>query len=173
MVVLHEPQVLHAGDRTCKATWRTFLKKTISTRQPASVSRGFAHVIPDHDRINCYYYVSLNQEFLGAQKLYTKGRVECFSDKSRFRLRKQQDMSEGDTLHFYLVGHRKAGNFQMERVYENNDEILLEFQKKPERGGLEKDGSWYQLDKLEENFEKLAFGPLAEQAASVNLQQQY
>ncbi|KAG8331045.1 uncharacterized protein LOC124359956 [Homalodisca vitripennis] len=117
-------------------------------------AKGFNISIPDagKEMEEFKYYVSLNQEFTGAQKLYTKGRVECFSDKSRFRLRKQQDMSEGDTLHFYLVGHRKAGNFQMERVYEvkKNDEGVLEFQQKSERAALEKDGLWYELDKLEE-----------------------
>uniref|UniRef100_A0A1B6L4A9 Lipocalin/cytosolic fatty-acid binding domain-containing protein n=1 Tax=Graphocephala atropunctata TaxID=36148 RepID=A0A1B6L4A9_9HEMI len=118
-------------------------------------AKGFNISIPDagKEMEEFKYYVSLNQEFTGATNLYTKGRVECFSDKSRFRLRKQRDMSEGNTLHFYLVGHRKAGNFQMERVYEirKNEEGVLEFQQKSERAGLETEGLWYQLDNLEEN----------------------
>ncbi|XP_054272464.1 uncharacterized protein LOC128992755 [Macrosteles quadrilineatus] len=99
------------------------------------------------------YFVSFNAEFKDAKELYCKGRVECFSPKSKFKLIRHREMQEGDTLYFYLIGYRKPENFQMERVYEvkKNEEGDLEFQEKTSRAALEKEGLWYdQLDKLQE-----------------------
>lgn len=64
------------------------------------------------------YYVSINTEFKDVKELYCKGRVECVSPRSKFKLHKDREMKEGDTLYFYLIGSRKPENFQMERVYE-------------------------------------------------------
>lgn len=65
------------------------------------------------------YYVNFNQEFKdAADTVFSKGRVECFNSKSRFKLIKNRELKEGDVLYFYLIGFTKSGNFQIERVYE-------------------------------------------------------
>lgn len=72
------------------------------------------------------YYVNFNQEFKEATtSVFCKGRVECFSTKSRFKLTKTREMKEGDVLFFYLIGYKKAGNFQIERAYEASQNYPL------------------------------------------------